>query len=404
MGISGGVLSGLAGAVVRGQRGGQQLRDADEAKRRAAEDRTQADADRQIQRAALLAGLADKGIVPMGASGSGAGDASEPAASPPVITPLGTTGYGRDPSRSKAAQQRATYIRLGMRPEQADAAIATPALADEFVKSILPKQPSAKPWVRDGYDDTPDGKQTWLADLRAKTDASREPTQRNIDPLSPDGIAAGARRAGEVAKAEAPFKKDANSGPMSIQRTLTLQQHFNSDPIVKDASDIAQAFQKMRASSRDPSAAGDMSLLYGYMKLLDPGSVVRESEFANAARSGSLPQQIQGFASKIISGQRLTPAQRTDFINRAEQVARAQRAQLAGTLKRYGDMATRYGVDPRDITYDPFEVVFDAATQTAAGAAQPHQEFSDAEVLAAHKAGAKTDAEIATWIRGHRKP
>lgn len=38
-------------------------------------------------------------------------------------------------------------------------------------------------------------------------------TPRNLDPLSPEGIKASADRAGAVAGAEAPFKKDPNAGP-----------------------------------------------------------------------------------------------------------------------------------------------------------------------------------------------
>ena len=38
-----------------------------------------------------------------------------------------------------------------------------------------------------------------------------------------------------------------------------------------------------------PDAAGDMALIFSYMKMLDPNSTVREGEYATAQDAGSIP-------------------------------------------------------------------------------------------------------------------
>lgn len=122
-----------------------------------------------------------------------------------------------------------------------------------------------------------------------------------------------------------------------------------ADDYTRDAKDYTiqnGAMRRIVASAKDPSAAGDMALLYGYMKMLDPNSVVRESEFATAAQSGSLPQQIQGAATKILNGQRLTPEQRADFVNRAQRLYGEAQGTNKTIRKSYEQRAKKFGVDP----------------------------------------------------------
>lgn len=122
-----------------------------------------------------------------------------------------------------------------------------------------------------------------------------------------------------------------------------------ADDYARDSKDFATmntAIRRVAASAKDPSAAGDMALLYAYMKILDPNSVVRESEFATAAKSGSLPQQIQAAASKVINGQRLTPEQRADFVARSVALYNEAKGSNSTLRGSYSDRAKKFGVDP----------------------------------------------------------
>lgn len=120
----------------------------------------------------------------------------------------------------------------------------------------------------------------------------------------------------------------------------------------KDFFAARDGYERVLASAEDPSPAGDVALLYGYMKLLDPNSVVRETEFATAARTGSLPQQIQAAAQRVVNGQRLTGEQRADFLNRARTLFGRAQARQNSRKQQYQGMATRAGVPSELVVVD----------------------------------------------------
>jgi hypothetical protein len=92
------------------------------------------------------------------------------------------------------------------------------------------------------------------------------------------------------------------------------------DDVTRNSRDFLAAqsgFQKVKAAANSETPAGDMALIFGYMKVLDPSSVVREGEFATVQNSASVPEQIRGLYNRILRGERLTPEQRQDFLAQA---------------------------------------------------------------------------------------
>ena len=102
----------------------------------------------------------------------------------------------------------------------------------------------------------------------------------------------------------------------------------------------------MVSSADSKSPAGDMALIFTYMKTLDPGSVVRESEFALAASAGSFGEQIKAGALKVMSGERLTPKQRADFMQNATRAYMGQADQQERRRMQFAGIAQNYGLDP----------------------------------------------------------
>ena len=105
-------------------------------------------------------------------------------------------------------------------------------------------------------------------------------------------------------------------------------------------------FVRLRAAAADPSPAGDLAMIFNYMKILDPGSVVRESEFRTAAQTGSLPQRVQAAYNQITNGQKLSAAQRADFTNRGEALFNAANSQFEKDSSSFRDLAIKNGLDP----------------------------------------------------------
>jgi hypothetical protein len=127
-----------------------------------------------------------------------------------------------------------------------------------------------------------------------------------------------------------------------------LRDEFNA--LTKDFRAVQDAHTKITTTA--PTGAGDMSLLYNYVKLLDPTSVVRESEFAAAAASGSFGERVQTAVNKVMTGQRLSTDLRKDFITEANNLYKAQKAGADRIKDQYTNMAKRAKLNPEDVIVD----------------------------------------------------
>lgn len=93
-------------------------------------------------------------------------------------------------------------------------------------------------------------------------------------------------------------------------------------PITKRTNEVAAQYNSLK-SSKD-TAAGDLSFLYRYMKILDPGSTVREGEFATAEQARGVPESVIAKYNKVRSGQRLTRRQKAEYMDEASSAYNAQ--------------------------------------------------------------------------------
>jgi len=96
-----------------------------------------------------------------------------------------------------------------------------------------------------------------------------------------------------------------------------IRKEFQGIKEVKDFQSQVSSLGRVMSSAQDPSAAGDLALIFNYMKMLDPGSTVRETEFANAQNAGGVDDRVRSLWNSLKEGQRLTPNQRADFTGRA---------------------------------------------------------------------------------------
>lgn len=105
-------------------------------------------------------------------------------------------------------------------------------------------------------------------------------------------------------------------------------------------------FAQIKRFSEDPSAAGDIAMIFAYMKLLDPNSVVREGEYATAAAAGPIiDTRTRGLYNQLIRGERLLPSQRADFMRRASDLYATALEGQSKRISRYTDLSSNYGLD-----------------------------------------------------------
>ena len=106
---------------------------------------------------------------------------------------------------------------------------------------------------------------------------------------------------------------DMTGGQKGFENEMKLGGSFKSEPIYKDFNDMKSAFGQVVSSLSAGTPIGDVAGATKIMKLLDPGSVVRESELAIAMQASGRMDRLQNYFNNFMTGQKLTPTQRDDF-------------------------------------------------------------------------------------------
>lgn len=159
------------------------------------------------------------------------------------------------------------------------------------------------------------------------------------------------------------------SADAAFKNANTLRDEVNT--LTKDYRTVADAYGKIKSAASANNGAGDMSMLYSYVKLLDPGSVVRESEFATAAASGSFGERMQGLVGRVLSGERLPDSLRSDFLAEADKIHTIQRQGYDRVASQYGEIADRSGIKRGDVLVDYGAPSAPVATPSAAASPRP---------------------------------
>jgi len=160
---------------------------------------------------------------------------------------------------------------------------------------------------------------------------------------------------GEKEKLEIQFQQDLVKKALELEKEGNLKPNdiFNGFEQASKAFILSRdAHARVEASAKDPSAAGDLALIFNFMKVLDPGSTVREGEFASAQNSAGVPQQIRNIFNKVMSGERLAPKQRIDFLDRSRKLFKTAEEQQKKTTNQFKGLAERNGVNFKNVVRD----------------------------------------------------
>lgn len=137
-----------------------------------------------------------------------------------------------------------------------------------------------------------------------------------------------------VAKAGAS-SVNVSTGQKGFDNELKLRGDFRGEPVYKAHQEMQSAYSQIQQSLKQATPAGDLAGATKIMKLLDPGSVVRESELGMAMAATGLLDRVQNYAQNIISGNKLTPKQRGEFQKLAD-------ALYGESVKAYNSKRSEY--------------------------------------------------------------
>ena len=91
------------------------------------------------------------------------------------------------------------------------------------------------------------------------------------------------------------------------------------------------------------------------MKMLDPGSTVREGEFATAQNTTGIPGRIVNAYNNARTGERLNPAQKKEFTSQAKSTLLASRKRIEEVKAALSFPIESYRLNPENVFGAPEE-------------------------------------------------
>ncbi len=130
----------------------------------------------------------------------------------------------------------------------------------------------------------------------------------------------------------------------------TLRDDFQTQS--KDWGTVANFYQrglegKKAADAGNPQ--GDQTLIYSFMKLQDPTSVVMPGEYATAGQFKGVSDALIQQYNKALKGDALSKNQRENITQQLEAIFRAKANQQVGNESSYRELAERSNADPRSV-------------------------------------------------------
>jgi hypothetical protein len=260
-------------------------------------------------------------------AGTTAGAGGLPPPQPAVASPPYQVAQAQGLPPAVSSQQRGSYdpgvaaalLRNARTPEEVN------RIAAALYQQLQPPAPSADRfqiihdangnWVRiDRHDRADDADARAAAARPSRPSRSRSERQQVPHAVEPE----------DRALYDIPVGGGAclcQCGPRrksSSSRSTSCRDKFESDPETRRYA-VANEFVPADAvvGGVTGNGVGDISLIYQYMKMLDPDTGVREGEYANASQTGGIPDRIVNTYNKMVSGERLSDKQRADFVNEA---------------------------------------------------------------------------------------
>lgn len=170
------------------------------------------------------------------------------------------------------------------------------------------------------------------------TEAQTAKTLKEVDKL---GVEA------QKAVLELEAAKSGKTPPMDASKRFESEKKLRDEYLKRTANFVegTRNLNIIESSAADESGAGDIALITSFMKMLDPGSVVRETEFATARDTAGVVDQLKNALSKAENGEFLQPAQRKAYARLSKKYLEEARKQQDKVKSDMTVIIENYGLE-----------------------------------------------------------
>ena len=183
-------------------------------------------------------------------------------------------------------------------------------------------------------------------------------------------------------------KVDIETKAKSFENEEKLASKYQGES--KAFRDLSDAFQKTNTlfDKAKDSAPATLAAATAYMKLLDPGSVVRESELGMALNATGKLDKAANYMNRISRGEVLTDSQIKLFKEATKDVYKAATKQQRLIDKNYKEVAQRNNLNPKNVIQDVGQYgVYNSKEEVKAAVANGDLELDDAHEILRNKFG-----------------
>lgn len=247
---------------------------------------------------------------------------------------------------AQAAQNPASAMQLFQ------GAIADGLVAPEYVQGkLLPamqQAPNVSEFFRQGAQASLDAatqfeQQYKQMDFGLKVQGQGETQRHN---RATEGLTDQGQRLTDARSREANTAARASS---NVGAEMKLSDDYRAQ--AKPFKEVADAYRTITSTldQATTSPAATLAAATKFMKLLDPGSVVRESELGMALAASGVIDRATNYINVLQSGKVLTPTQVKDFKNITEQIYQASQQGQQRLDADYTQKAQGWGLNPASI-------------------------------------------------------
>ncbi len=142
------------------------------------------------------------------------------------------------------------------------------------------------------------------------------------------------------------------SDPTAVSREImAIRNNYVKE--IGDASALSATYQNLVAAAENPNPINDVTLVFGFYKMIDPTSTVREGEYDTLLKSSSIPDRIKNSIEQVSKGTKLTPKQRQEIIDAAYNRVEAKKKSVNEAFNVHSSALKTLNVDPNQYLTNP---------------------------------------------------
>ena len=186
-------------------------------------------------------------------------------------------------------------------------------------------------------------------DAIIKRGADLNLTKAQTDSALAQGRKLGAEASMAILELEALKKGGTLATPKAFEQEEKLRKEYQVR--TKEYGALGTTYETIKTSAEAKNGPGDIALITGFMKMIDPGAIVRETDFALARDTAGLYQELKNQVGKLETGAIFTldTKQRQEYVNLAQQYLNAAKKKADQDKTALGVVVKNYRLNPDNV-------------------------------------------------------